>query len=110
MPSTPTEPTFDLSYIVYATPMTIDLSTLAYTENPTCGYTITTAITWTGIDATFMTQDTNNPSLITVSTTDKTKANGSPYSLTYKRAITVTSAGQSGTTVFRDTSSDILSF
>ena len=49
MPATPTDPTFDLGYIVYAVPTTIDLSTLAYTEAPTCGYTITTAITWTGL-------------------------------------------------------------
>ena len=42
MPSIPTEPTFDLSYIIHAEPMTIDLSTLAYTETPTCGYSVTT--------------------------------------------------------------------
>lgn len=92
-PSAPAEPTFDLSYIVYDGPLTIDLSTLAYTENPTCGYTITTAVTWTGIDTSFMTQDTNNPSLITLQTSDKTKAASSPYAMTYLRAITVTSAG-----------------
>lgn len=57
MPSAPADGVggFDLSYIVYEAPLTIDLSTLAYTENPTCGYTITTAITWTGLDTTFMT-------------------------------------------------------
>ena len=92
-PTTPAEPTFDLSYIIYDGPLTIDLSTLSYTENPTCGYTTTTAVTWTGLESTFMTQDTNNPSLITIQTTDKTKASSSPYSLTYLRAITVTSAG-----------------
>jgi len=41
---------------------------------------------------------------------DKTKANASPYTLTYKRTITVTSAGQTGTTVFLGSSSDILTF
>ena len=93
MPSTPTEPTFDLSYVIYDEPMVIDLSTLSYTENPTCGYSITTTITWTGLDATFMTQDTNNLSYVTVASSDKTKAAGSPYSLTYQRQIDVTSAG-----------------
>jgi hypothetical protein len=53
MPSAPSEPTFDLSYIVFDAPLTIDLSTLAYTENPTCYYTTTSAITWTGL-ASFM--------------------------------------------------------
>ena len=101
-PTTPAEPTFDLSYIIYDGPLTIDLSTLSYTENPTCGYTTTTAVTWTGLETSFMTQDTNNPSLITIQTTDKTKASSSPYSLTYLRAITVTSAGQTGTTIWFD--------
>ena len=110
MPSTPAEPTFDLSYIVYADPMIIDLSTLSYTENPTCNYAITTAITWTGIDTSFMTQDANNLSYIAVSTSDKTKASGSPYTLTYQRTLTVTSAGQTGTTVFLDQAGDILTF
>ena len=65
MPAVPAEPTFDLSYIIFDPIMTIDLSTLTYTENPTCNYAVTTAITWTGLDNTFMTQDANNPSLIT---------------------------------------------
>lgn len=84
MPTTPAEPTFDLSYIIYKDPITIDLSTLAYTENPTCNYAITTAITWTGLPS-FMVQDANNPSLVTISTSDKTKAASSPYALTYQR-------------------------
>ena len=92
-PTTPAEGVFDLSYIVYDGPLTIDLSTLAYTENPTCGYAITEAITWTGIETAFMTQDANNLSLITLQSSDKTKANSSPYTMTYQRAITVTSAG-----------------
>ena len=100
LPTVPAEPTFDLSYIVYAAPMKIDLSTLVYVEQPTCQWTTTSAITWTGLQS-FMLQDTNNPSLITISTSDKTKATGSPYTLVYKRAITVTSAGQTGTTLFR---------
>lgn len=110
MPTTPAEPTFDLSYIVHDGPLTIDLSTLTYTENPTCGYTITTAITWTGIDSSFMIQNTNNQSMLTLQTSDKSKASGSPYSMTYKRTITVTSAGQTGTTVFLDQASDVLTF
>ena len=95
MPTTPADNdgTYDLSYIVYEAPLPIDLSTLAYTENPTCGYTITTAVTWTGLDTSFMTQDANNPSLITISTSNKVKADSSPYTLTYQRVITVTSAG-----------------
>ena len=110
MPTTPAEPTFDLSYIVFAAPMVIDLSTLAYTEQPTCNYEFTEAITWTGLTSSFMTQDSNNASLISISTSDKSIANSSPYALTYQRALTVTSSGQSGTTVFRNTGSDILSF
>ena len=109
-PTTPAEPTFDLSYIVYDGPLTVDLSTLAYTENPTCGYTITNAYTWTGIDTTFMKQDANNLSLITLQSSDKTKASGSPYTMTYQRAITVTSAGQTGTTVFLNGALDVLTF
>ena len=65
MPAVPAEPTFDLSYIVYDPPLTIDLSTLVYTENPTCYYSTSTAITWTGLPS-FMVQDVNNPSLITI--------------------------------------------
>ena len=93
MPSTPSEPTFDLSYIIFDSVMKIDLSTLAYTENPTCNYATTEAISWTGLESSFMTQDTVNPSLVTIQTTDKTKANSSPYTLTYQRVITVTSSG-----------------
>ncbi len=93
LPTTPAEPTFDLSYNVFDTPLAIDLATLVYVESPTCGYTTTDAITWTGLDATFMTQDSVNPSRITLQTVDKTKATGSPYTLTYLRAMTVTSAG-----------------
>ena len=92
LPSTPVEPTFDLSYIIYSDPITIDLSTLVYTEQPTCNYALTTAIAWTGLP-TFMVQDSNNPSLVTISTSDKTKAASSPYALTYRRTLTVTSAG-----------------
>lgn len=112
MPTAPADGdgTYDLSYIVYENPLTIDLSTLSYTENPTCGYTITTAITWTGLDTDFMTKDPNNDSLITVFTSNKAKADNSPYTLTYQRVITVTSAGQTGTTVFLDGTSDKLTF
>lgn len=41
MPSAPSEGPFDLSYIIHDGPLTIDLSTLTYTEAPTCGYTNT---------------------------------------------------------------------
>ena len=109
MPSAPSEGPFDLSYIIHDAPMTIDLSTLTYTEAPTCGYTTTEAVTWTGLEA-FMIQDSNNLSLLTLSTSDKTKAAGSPYTLTYQRVLTVTSAGQTGTTVFLDGGSDLLTF
>ena len=109
-PTTPAEGVFDLSYIVYDAPLTIDLSTLAWTENPTCGYDITTAFTWTGIESSFMTQDANNLSLITLQSSDKTKADNSPYTMTFQRAITVTSAGQVGTTAFLNGGSDVLTF
>jgi len=95
---------------VYATPTVIDLSKLSYVQSPTCGYTSTEAITWTGLQTTFMKQDTQNPSMITISTSDKSKAAGSPYTLTYQRVLTVTSAGQTGTTVFRNAASDKLTF
>ncbi len=110
LPTTPAEPTFDLSYNVFDTPLAIDLATLVYVESPTCGYTTTDAITWTGLESSFMTQDAVNPSRITLQTVDKTKATGSPYTLTYLRAMTVTSAGQTGTTLFRNTASDKLTF
>ena len=86
LPSAPADGVggFDLSYIIFDGPLNIDMATLTWTEVPTCNYVATQAITWTGLQA-FMTQDSANPSLISISTTDKTKAAGSPYTLTYKR-------------------------
>ena len=67
LPSAPTDGNggFDLSYIVFDGPLEIDLSTLTWTEVPTCNYAATQQITFTGLES-FMTQSTVNPSLITV--------------------------------------------
>jgi hypothetical protein len=112
MPSAPVDNAggFDLSYIVFDGPLSIDMASLTWTEVPTCSYAATQAITWTGLQSSFMTQNTVNPSLITISTSDKTKATNSPYTVTYKRQMTVTASGQTGTTVFRGASGDVLTF
>ena len=50
-PSAPTSPTFDLSYAVFETPLTIDISTLTYTQSPACGYTYTNNYSWSTLPA-----------------------------------------------------------
>lgn len=37
---------FDLAYTVFETPLTIDVSTLAYVQAPACGYTFTSVYGW----------------------------------------------------------------
>lgn len=113
LPSTPSEPTYDLSYIIYDDPMTINLSAEVYTEVPSCLYTTTSVYTWTGLDATFMTIDATNNAIVTMQSNDKTKADGSPFTVTFQRTITVTSAGQttaSGATEFLAGAADLLTF
>ena len=55
-----------------------------------------------------MVQNSDNPSLITISTVDKTKADSSPYTLTYRRLMAVTDALQGANTVFGDGANDKL--
>jgi hypothetical protein len=113
LPTTPAEPTFDLSYIIYDDPLTIDLSSLVYVEAPTCLYTTTSVYTWVGLDSSFMTIYSSNNAAITIQSNDKTKAANSPFAVTFQRVMTVTSAGQTtagGATTFLNGASDLLSF
>lgn len=48
LPTTPASPAYDLSYNIFDGPLAIDLAPEVYVETPTCGYTTTLAIVWTG--------------------------------------------------------------
>jgi hypothetical protein len=83
LPTTPAEPTFDLSYIIFDGTLTIDLSGLVYQESPDCLYTTTSVYTWTGLDADFMVEDPNNPAIVSMQTNDKTQHVDTPHALTF---------------------------
>jgi hypothetical protein len=113
LPTTPAEPAFDLSYIIYDDPMVINLSTQVYQESPDCLYATTSTYTWTGLDSTFMVIDADNDSIVTVQSSDKTKTAGSPFTVTYQRTMTITASGQthaSGATDFLDDPADLMTF
>ena len=82
-PAAPTSPTFKLSYNIYDTALTIDLSTIQYPQTPLCGKTVTENFTWTIPNGAPI---TSSGEKIIVSSSDKTKHN--VYSVTLKNSIT----------------------
>lgn len=97
VPSAPTSPTFDLSYTVFETPLSIDISSLAYTQSPACGYTSTNSYSWSGL-TTFMSESPATSGNIIVSSNNL--GNVGSHSIYFTNAITISSNGPAGSSTF----------
>lgn len=97
VPSAPTEPTFDLTYAVFETPLAIDISSLAYTQSPACGYTFTSVYSWNGLTG-FMSESPAGSGKIIVSSSNL--ANVGSHSVYFTNAITISSNGPAGSSTF----------
>jgi hypothetical protein len=69
----PASPAVTLTYNLYAAPLLIDLTTWAYTQAPSCGYTFTQAFTWTipAAASSYIQQSTPVPKAITIQASRK---------------------------------------
>ena len=88
---------FDLSYVVFETPLPIDISTLAYVQSPVCGYAFTSSYTWTNLPS-FVSEAPANSGNIIVSSTKLSEV--SSTSVYFTNSITIASNGPAGSSTF----------
>lgn len=100
-PSAPTSPSFDLSYVVFETPLTIDVSSLQYVQSPACGYTFTSSYSWGGLTS-FMSEAPAGSGTIIVSSSNLSHV--STTSIYFMNTITIASNGPAGSSTFTMTS------
>ena len=93
----------NVSYSLFSKSVTIDLTSLVYTQTPACGYTPTNSLTWTGTTA-FIT--TPSDFVLNVYSQDISHAGNSEaspsttYTMTLKNDLTLSSNGPSATLSF----------
>jgi len=98
IPSAPTSGGgFDLSYVVFETPLPIDISPLAYVQSPVCGYTFTSTYTWTNLPS-FVSEAPAGSGNIIVSSAKLTDV--SSTSVYFTNSITIASNGPAGSSTF----------
>ena len=98
VPSAPTTGGgFDLSYAVFETPLTIDVSTLSYVQSPACGYAFTSTYSWNGLTS-YMTEAPTGSGAIIVSTSNL--SNVSTTSVYFTNSIAIASNGPAGSSTF----------
>ena len=110
----PAAPTTGLDYLVWARATTIDISSVAtyeYVQTPPCGYTYSSAYTWTGLGGP-VAQHPDYTGMLTVWSV--TRAHGGTPSTTYPVAfdneITVLGNGPAGDSTFSNAGGSAVSF
>lgn len=82
----PSPPTTGLTYTLYETPLSLDLTTIPWTQSPPCDYVATEVVTWNNPEPYVVSVNPFVPLQLSIFTIDKTKLGD--HTLTVTNTIT----------------------